>query len=125
MTTWRGLHTTFLFIPWVVLNSKSTKKPSLVIVSFRWISTLAQNKLNQTAIQVNHKIERKSISFFYEPENDGENRIQEPLLKKMADGHLKTLTTKGLYMVANWFHVEGNCHDKSTFIGCDRESEEE
>jgi hypothetical protein len=58
------------------------------------------------------------ISLFNEPENDGNNKLQVSLLKKMADGHKNVLKARGLYQEMTefpvFFRVEGCCNNKPT-----------
>ena len=61
--------------------------------------------------------------FFNEPENDGDNKLQVSLMKKMADGYKGTMKARGLYAEMMefpiFFRVEGCCNNKPTLSSVD------
>jgi len=109
-------------------NSKSTKFSMIKSVLGLYFCemnsetfTKPPKSANATSELYNAKGSR--IIFFNEPENDGDNKLQVALLKKMADGCKNVLKARGLYQEMMefpvFFRVEGCCNNKPTLSSVD------
>jgi putative DNA primase/helicase len=109
-------------------NSKSTKFSMIKSILGAYFCEINADTFTKQARSANatselHKSKGTRLVFFNEPDNDGDNKLQVPLLKKMADGYKGTLKARGLYMEAIefpvFFRVEGCCNNKPTLSSCD------
>lgn len=109
-------------------NSKSTKFTMIKSVLGEYFCEINSETFTKPPKSANatselHKAKGSRIVFFNEPENDGDNKLQVSLMKKMADGCKGTLKTRGLYSEAIefpiFFRVEGCCNNKPTLSSTD------
>lgn len=109
-------------------NSKSTKFAMIKSVLGNFFCemnsetfTKPPKSANATSELYNAKGSR--LVFFNEPENDGDNKLQVALLKKMADGFKNVLKARGLYQEMMefpvFFRVEGCCNNKPALSSVD------
>lgn len=109
-------------------NSKSTKMASMKQALGDYFYEVNAETFTKSAKSANstselaHAKGRRMI-FFNEPENDGENKLQVGLLKKIADGHKGVLKARGLYQEAVefpiFFRVIGCCNNKPILSSAD------
>ena len=109
-------------------NSKSTKFnmiKSILVDYFCEVNaeTFTKPPKSANATSELYKAKGTRLIFFNEPDNDGDNKLQVPLLKKMADGYKASLKTRGLYVDAIefpiFFRVECACNNKPVLRSCD------
>lgn len=109
-------------------NSKSTKFTMIKSVLGEYFcemnaETFTKQPKSANATSELYKAKGSRVVFFNEPENDGENKLQVALLKKMADGYKGTLKARGLYAEMMefpiFFRVEGCCNNKPTLSSVD------
>jgi P4 family phage/plasmid primase-like protien len=109
-------------------NSKSTKFTMLKSILGDYFceinaETFTKQPKSANATSELHKTKGTRVVFFNEPENDGDNKLQVALLKKMADGYKGTLKARGLYAESVefpiFFRVEGCCNNKPTLSSTD------
>ena len=109
-------------------NSKSTKFNMIKSVLGDYFcevnaETFTKPPKSANATSELYKAKGTRLVFFNEPDNDGDNKLQVPLLKKMADGYKSSLKTRGLYMDAIefpiFFRVECACNNKPILSSCD------
>ena len=109
-------------------NSKSTKFTMIKSVLGEYFcemnaETFTKQPKSANATSELYKAKGSRVVFFNEPENDGDNKLQVSLLKKMADGYKGTLKARGLYAEMMefpiFFRVEGCCNNKPTLSSVD------
>ena len=109
-------------------NSKSTKFTMLKSVLGNYFceinaDTFTKQPKSANATSELHKTKGSRLVFFNEPENDGDNKLQVALMKKLADGYKGTLKVRGLYCEAIefpiFFRVEGCCNNKPSLSSVD------
>ena len=109
-------------------NSKPTKFTMLKSILGDYFceinaETFTMQPKSANATSELHKTKGTRVVFFNEPENDGDNKLQVALLKKMADGYKGTLKAWGLYAESVefpiFFRVEGCCNNKPTLSSTD------
>ena len=109
-------------------NSKSTKFTMLKEVLGGYFCEINADTFTKQPKSANstselHKTKGTRVVFFNEPENDGDNKLQVALMKKLADGYKGTLKTRGLYCESIefpiFFRVEGCCNNKPTLSSTD------
>ena len=109
-------------------NSKSTKFTMIKSVLGEYFCEINAETFTKAPKSANatselHNAKGKKILFFNEPENDGDNKLQVALMKKMADGYKGTLKARGLYQEMMefpiFFRVEGCCNNKPTLSSVD------
>ena len=109
-------------------NSKSTKFNMIKSILGDYFcevnaETFTKPPKSANATSELYKAKGTRLIFFNEPDNDGDNKLQVPLLKKMADGYKASLKTRGLYMDAIefpiFFRVECACNNKPVLSSCD------
>ena len=109
-------------------NSKSTKFTMLKSVLGDYFceinaDTFTKQPKSANATSELHKTKGSRLVFFNEPENDGDNKLQVALMKKLADGYKGTLKARGLYAEAIefpiFFRVEGCCNNKPSLSSVD------
>jgi len=109
-------------------NSKSTKFTMIKSVLGSYFcemnaETFTKPPKSANATSELYKAKGSRLVFFNEPENDGDNKLQVALLKKMADGYKGTLKARGLYVEMMefpiFFRVEGCCNNKPSLSSVD------
>lgn len=109
-------------------NSKSTKFSMIRSVLGQYFcemnaETFTKQPKSANATSELYKAKGSRLVFFNEPENDGDNKLQVALLKKMADGYKSNLKARGLYSEMMefpiFFRVEGCCNNKPTLSSVD------
>lgn len=109
-------------------NSKSTKFTMIKSVLGEYFCEINAETFTKAPKSANatselYKTKGCRVVFFNEPENDGDNKLQVSLMKKMADGYKGTLKARGLYAEMMefpiFFRVEGCCNNKPTLSSVD------
>lgn len=109
-------------------NSKSTKFSMIKSILGNYFceinaETFTKPPKNANATSELYKTKGSRLVFFNEPENDGDNKLQVALMKKMADGFKGTLKARGLYAemieFPIFFRVECCCNNKPSLSSTD------
>ena len=109
-------------------NSKSTKFTMIKSVLGNYFCEVNAESFTKAPKSANatselYKTKGSRVVFFNEPDNDGDNKLQAPLVKKTADGYKNVMNARGLYMEMAefpiFFRVECCCNNKPALSSID------